>query len=211
MFFKYVLLSLLFYADTNGLSWQSNPTVFTTETSQINYRLPNNTKPYSYDITIATNIDRNDFSFAGRVVINLHVLEPSYNITIHARQLDIKKIRLLTALGVVIHLNPHAHDNVTDHLVIPTQVQLRIDTPYILIVEYSGVLRTDRLGFYRDTYINSKGETRWLAATNFEPVDARHAFPCYDEPALKATFTVHIKHGEAYHAISNMKETRNAP
>lgn len=211
MFFKYVLLSLLFYADTNGLSWQSNPTVFTTETSQINYRLPNNTKPYSYDITIATNIDRNDFSFAGRVVINLHVLEPSYNITIHARQLDIKKIRLVTAFGVEISLDSHAHDNVTDHLVIPTQVQLQIDTPYILTVEYSGVLRTDRLGFYRDTYINAKGETRWLAATNFEPVDARHAFPCYDEPALKATFTLHIEHGEAYHAISNMKETRNAP
>lgn len=152
---KYLLFSLLFCAITNG-----QPTKYTTKTSQINYRLPNNTKPDSYDITIATNIDRNDFSFSGRVVINLHVLEPSYNITIHARQLDIKRISLLTSFGVGIQLNPHAHDNVTDHLVIPTQVQLQEDTPYTLTVDYSGVLRTDRLGFYRDTYINAKGETK---------------------------------------------------
>lgn len=157
---KYVLFSLFFCANTNGHRWLGNPPEFTTKPSRIDYRLPNNTKPNSYDITIATNIDRNDFSFSGRVVINLHVLEPSYNITIHARQLNIKTISLATSFGVGIHLNPHTHDNVTDHLVVPTQVQLQKDTPYILTVEYSGVLRNDMLGFYRDTYINAKGETK---------------------------------------------------
>lgn len=163
---KYVLLSLLLYvANTNGHRWLRNSAVSTTKPNQINYRLPNNTKPDSYDITIATNIHRNDFSFSGRVVINLHVLEPSYNITIHARQLDIKAIRLVTSFGGVVYLNSHVHDNVTDHLFIPTQVQLQKDTQYILTVEYSGVLRTDRLGFYRDTYINAKGETKKVDLT----------------------------------------------
>lgn len=156
---KYVLLSLLLFANTNGHRWQRSSAEFATETSQNNYRLPNNTKPNSYDITIATDIDRNEFGFSGRVVIDLIVLEPSFNITIHARQLDIKTISLVNPFGV-IHLNSHTHDNVTDHLVIPTQVQLEKDTPYTLTIEYSGVLRTDRLGFYRDTYINAKGETK---------------------------------------------------
>ena len=42
-----------------------------------------------------------------------------------------------------------------------------------------------------------------MYATKFEPTDARKAFPCFDEPALKATFDVTVEHAKGSYALSN--------
>ena len=47
-----------------------------------------------------------------------------------------------------------------------------------------------------------------MATTHFEPIDARRCFPCWDEPALRATFSVTLTVPRDLVAISNMPEAR---
>ncbi|XP_045117781.1 aminopeptidase N-like [Portunus trituberculatus] len=80
---------------------------------------------------------------------------------------------------------------------------------YSLTMEFEGYLNDKLKGFYRSSYSDDNKNTRYLAVSQFEPADAHLAFPCFDEPSLKATFDVHLAREESRSSISNMplKET----
>lgn len=66
-------------------------------------------------------------------------------------------------------------------------------------------------GFYRTKYTTSSGEERFGAVTQFEATDARRAFPCFDEPRLKATFDVTLRVRCDRVALSNMPPIKTEP
>lgn len=59
-----------------------------------------------------------------------------------------------------------------------------------LSLKFTGILNDNLAGFYRSTYTGKDGSKKIMATSQMEPTDARRAFPCFDEPALKATFDV---------------------
>jgi aminopeptidase N len=70
-------------------------------------------------------------------------------------------------------------------------------------------------GFYRSKYkpkgdvpasVAKDDEFHYMFSTQFESCDARRAFPCFDEPNLKATFDVELEIPEDQTALSNMPE-----
>jgi aminopeptidase 2 len=77
-----------------------------------------------------------------------------------------------------------------------SQVQLEI--------KFTGQLNDKMAGFYRSTYKNPDGTEAIMATTQMEATDARRAFPCFDEPALKAEFTVTLIADKNLTCLSNM-------
>jgi len=73
-------------------------------------------------------------------------------------------------------------------------------------IRYAGNLNRQLRGFYV-----SQGKTRKYAVTQFEATDARRAFPCFDEPAFKATFALTLTIDRGDMAISNGNVLSDAP
>ncbi|XP_037044998.1 aminopeptidase N-like [Bradysia coprophila] len=181
------------------------------EDEYIGYRLPNDTRPETYDVQLRTWVHEENFEFTGEVNIGIITVTETNAITLHTRQLNIVQIRLFTTGGGpipgLISIGPYTYNSTYEFMRIPINSVLPANTRYNLEIRYSGTLRTNQGGFYRSSYLNNAGQRIWLATTQFESTDARHGFPCYDEPRLKANFTIHMTHDPSYSAISNMPES----
>ena len=79
-----------------------------------------------------------------------------------------------------------------------------------LAIEFTGELNDKLRGFYRSSYTDVDGNQRWMATTQFEATDARRAFPCWDEPAVKAAFDVTLVVPQELEVISNTEPVSTA-
>lgn len=183
----------------------------TGEHFEVKFRLPNNTVPETYEISLWTLIDQSDFQFTGNVTIGVRAVTNTTFITLHQKELSIKSVTLIDPKNghrIVVNRNELDYSEINEFLTISfTDYVLVKDNRYFLTILYNGTLRSDDAGFYRSSYVAENGTVRWLATTQFESTDARHAFPCYDEPQLKANFKIRITHRDGLTAISNMPVT----
>nr|XP_012230688.1 PREDICTED: aminopeptidase N-like [Linepithema humile] len=177
------------------------------------YRLPKHVVPTHYNIKLIPHIVEGNFTFNGETSIDIEVHKMTNSIALHTVLLTIDEslTRLTGGNGnAVDNYIPRQHDynNETNILTIQFEELLYPGT-YTLYLKYVGVL-IDYNGFYKSFYmINNDRNIVWVAATHFQPVTARQAFPCWDEPAIKATFKFSIKHYPNYVALSNMPSTRS--
>ncbi len=170
--------------------------------TEADYRLPRTVIPSHYDLTLEPDLDA--ATFTGTVEIDVEVVEPVTEIVLNAIELDVAAATLAT--GDVTATPGISLDEEAERLTLTFDDTVPTG-PARLSLRFTGILNDKLHGFYRSTYTTEDGETRTIATTQFEATDARRAFPCWDEPDLKATFTIRLVVDEHLLAVSNAAET----
>ena len=176
----------------------------TVETSGDQYRLPRAVLPVHYDLTLEPDLEAGTFD--GVVVITLEVTEPTTSVVLNAAELEVNSARLEEPdARTLIEADAIGLDEQAERLVIDLTALASPGT-WRLHLAFRGVLNDKLKGFYRSTFVDTEGEQQVIATTQFEATDARRAFPCWDEPELKAVFAVTLVVDEGLAALSNARE-----
>ncbi|KAM6467791.1 endoplasmic reticulum aminopeptidase 1 isoform 1-T3 [Liasis olivaceus] len=167
-------------------------------------RLPKHIVPIHYDLLIHPNLTT--LSFTGLSKIEILITQQTSSVILHSKYLQITKTTIHkannsvdTAKGMMVLEHP-----TFEQIALVSTEPLQVGHSYIISIEYSANLSDSFHGFYKSTYRTLEGEIRVLASTHFEATAARTAFPCFDEPALKATFAIKIRRDPKHLALSNM-------
>lgn len=151
--------------------WASNPIFddvpprFVKETLDDlpNFRLPKDIRPVAYDITLApvfNTSDNNNFTFTGRSVITLKIVNATNKITFHAKDLDINDLEVIDPLSdIPISILEVTKDEQRDFVTLVLETPLNAGFPLTLVLNFTGELNNELRGFYRSSYKNENGET----------------------------------------------------
>ncbi len=152
-------------------------------------RIPTNAHPEHY--TLHLTPDLKAATFAGEETIDLSLDTPSPTVTLNAAEIRFQSVTSSTGRGDINGRNIVQTATVS---LDPARQQATFTFPkplsghITLHIVYTGILNDELRGFYL-----SRTAQRNYAVTQFEPTDARRAFPSFDEPAYKATFD-HLPH-----------------
>ena len=172
--------------------------------------LPQNVTPRRYRLRLQPDLD--SFTFSGDQAVDIEILEPTSSITLNAMDLWIRGASV-SVDGTAIAAGTISLDSSNETATLEFGQELSTG-PARLDMSFTGVLNDKLLGFYRSEYISQDGQARYLATTQFEATDARRAFPCWDEPARKASFDVTLVFAEGLQAVANtpaVEETSPGP
>lgn len=191
--------------------------------------LPTRIKPKHYDLSFRVDIDKHKFDGKAQIdvlvgkdesrkphsILNslielgksdeiiLHVDE---HLTIEGVEVSLKSPQRKLAVARVCRKNSMIKIELNEKLADNSAV--RIDISFA-----SEIKKQQSNGLYETRQVRRDGRLSNIVdtLTQFEPMYARHVFPCFDEPKFKATFRVRILHASHLTALSNTEVFRQEP
>ncbi|TMS23086.1 Puromycin-sensitive aminopeptidase [Larimichthys crocea] len=171
-------------------------------------RLPTDVYPVNYGLCLKPDLI--DFTFEGKLEALVEVTQATHQIVMNCADIDIITASFVPQGGEEINATGFNYQNEDEKVTLsfPSALQKGSGT---LKIDFVGELNDKMKGFYRSKYTTSAGEIRYAAVTQFEATDARRAFPCWDEPAIKATFDIALIVPKDRVALSNMNVIDRKP
>ena len=159
-------------------------------------RLTDAARPLAYRIDLS--VDPNKERFSGKVEIDAMLKRNTSFIDLHGRDLN-----MASAVAVVngqryparwFELDPSGVARLTFERTLPAG-------PVTLLFDYDAPFQNGPAGMFR-----VKVGDDWYSWTQFQSIDARAAFPGFDEPGFKVPFTVTLRTLPGHMAVSNGPE-----
>jgi alanyl aminopeptidase len=162
----------------------------TTPTS--GHRLGTDVAPVFQAVRLTADARKPDYT--GSVRIELDVRRPVAGFSLHAREIDVRRLALTGPAGAV-EVTHKSGDR--GRLDVTAAAPLR-PGPHVLEIDFANEYDTRATGLYK---VAVDGESYLF--TQFEADDARQAFPCWDEPAFKIPYQLTVVMPESHSAVSN--------
>jgi len=162
-------------------------------------RLPAGVTPTHYRLSLS--IDPRADTFSGEATIRVALKAPTRNIWLHGLGLKVSSVTLTAGARKIA-----ARYEEVDHEFGVARVVTDATVPageVTLAFSYTAPFQTTNQGLY-----HTRVGDDWYAFTQMEAIDARRAFPGFDEPGFKTPFDVTLRTRAADKVVANAPELR---
>ncbi|EME79978.1 uncharacterized protein MYCFIDRAFT_77779 [Pseudocercospora fijiensis CIRAD86] len=176
-------------------------------------RLPQGVKPVHYSVQLHhLNLAGDDWTYKGSVEIDLNVKEATNRIVLNAYELRNVSASLSSACKAAVESISIDEDVQRLNIFLDRELAIA-DSGTRLTLTYEATIDDHLTGFYRSQEAGGPedGAQDYVLTTQFQPSDARSAFPCWDEPEFKATFDLSIEVPNDLTVLSNMPKKASGP
>src|SRR6266478_2640362 len=166
-------------------------------------KLPKAVIPLHYAIELTPDLD--SLRLAGVEIVDVEVREPTARLVLNAVELTFAAASIDDdAQRADIALDAAAE---TATLTFP---KVLAAGSHRLRIGFTARINAFGRGLFYVDYPIDNGMKRMLSS-KLEPADARRIFPCWDEPAFKATFALTVTVPSTFMAVGNMPVVRDDP